>query len=195
MGSVRASPQAVLIEAVGLTQWRARPLDDAAAQRRLRVRGGRRHVVADARRRAPGGRGVRRGRHRPCGRDPRRARPRRADLQPVANVLGTGERGPCLFAATFGRVPGVWARGGVHVRPVSSATARPRSWPRSRMRGCTQLLHGGSGLSDLPARCDRARRRAPSTSRPMRGYSSTRAVVRLDGPREDGVAARRSVPP
>jgi hypothetical protein len=47
------SSQAALIEAVGLTQWRAparRTLGRCGAQRRLRVCGGQRHLVPDARR-------------------------------------------------------------------------------------------------------------------------------------------------
>jgi fructose-bisphosphate aldolase class II len=50
-----------------------------------------------------------------------------ADLLRVAEVLGTGERGRCLLAATFGNVHGVYAPGQVKLRPEILRAARRRS--------------------------------------------------------------------
>ena len=160
MGSVRASPQAVLIEAVGLTQWRrrCRRADDAAAQRRLRVRGGQRHVVADARRGAPGGsRGERR--------TASPVRPRAASSSAATRAAcgrwptcsAPASAAPCLSPRHSVACTACTRGGGIHVRPGSSATATPRSWPGA---GCAAALADArwqAASATLPSRCDRAR--------------------------------------
>jgi len=68
-----------------------------------------------------------------------------ADLLRVAEVLGTGEKGRYLLAATFGNVHGVYAPGSVKLRPSilrdgQEALAADR--PGARF---DYVFHGGSG--------------------------------------------------
>src|SRR3954463_1860365 len=68
-----------------------------------------------------------------------------SELLRVADVLGTGERGRYLLAATFGNVHGVHAPGSVRLRPAllregQEALACPR--PRARFQ---YVFHGSSG--------------------------------------------------
>lgn len=162
MGSVRASPRAVLIAAVGLTQWLARACRTrgrCSVQRRLRVRGGQRHVVADARRGAPGGsRGERRTASpvRPraasssaatravCGRWPTCSAPPSA--RPACR-RDTRSRARRVRAARHSRAPG------------SSATAAPRSWPGAGCAAAPADARWQAASATLPSRCDCARRR------------------------------------
>jgi fructose-bisphosphate aldolase, class II len=67
------------------------------------------------------------------------------DLLRVAEVLGTGERGRYLLAATFGNVHGVYAPGNVKLRPQVLAEgqhALAAARPGARFR---YVFHGGSG--------------------------------------------------
>lgn len=68
-----------------------------------------------------------------------------ADLLRVAEVLGTGERGRYLLAATFGNVHGVYAPGNVTLRPkvlAEGQDALAAARPGARFQ---YVFHGGSG--------------------------------------------------
>jgi fructose-bisphosphate aldolase, class II len=68
-----------------------------------------------------------------------------ADLLRVADVLGTGERGRYLLAATFGNVHGVYAPGHVQLRPEilgEGQEALARVHPGARFH---YVFHGSSG--------------------------------------------------
>jgi fructose-bisphosphate aldolase class II len=74
------------------------------------------------------------------------------DLLRVAEVLGTGERGRYLLAATFGNVHGVYAPGHVKLRPEilregQAALAAVRAGARFQY-----VFHGSSGSSDRDIR-------------------------------------------
>ena len=67
------------------------------------------------------------------------------DLLRVAEVLGTGERGRYLLAATFGNVHGVYAPGNVELRPkvlADGQEALAGADPGARFQ---YVFHGGSG--------------------------------------------------
>ncbi len=67
------------------------------------------------------------------------------DLLRVAEVLGTGERGRYLLAATFGNVHGVYQPGNVKLRPrvlADGQEALAAAHPGARFR---YVFHGGSG--------------------------------------------------
>jgi len=69
------------------------------------------------------------------------------DLLRVAEVLGTGERGGYLLAATFGNVHGVYAPEHVKLRPhilADGQEALAAAWPGARFR---YVFHGASGSS------------------------------------------------
>jgi fructose-bisphosphate aldolase, class II len=69
------------------------------------------------------------------------------DLLEVADVLGTGERGRYLLAATFGNVHGVYAPGHVKLRPEILAEGQ-RALEHSRPGARFQFVfHGSSGSS------------------------------------------------
>jgi fructose-bisphosphate aldolase, class II len=68
--------------------------------------------------------------------------------RPLAEVLGTGQRGRYLLAATFGNVHGVYAPGAVKLPPEilrqgqeAFASARPGA-------GFEYVFHGSSGSND-----------------------------------------------
>ena len=68
-----------------------------------------------------------------------------ADLLRVAEVLGTGERGRYLLAATFGNVHGRYAPGSVHLRPEilrDGQEALAAAYPGARFQ---YVFHGSSG--------------------------------------------------
>jgi fructose-bisphosphate aldolase class II len=68
-----------------------------------------------------------------------------ADLLRVADVLGTGERGRYLLAATFGNVHGVYAPGSVKLRPEvlrDGQEALAAAHPGARFQ---YVFHGSSG--------------------------------------------------
>jgi fructose-bisphosphate aldolase class II len=68
-----------------------------------------------------------------------------ADLLRVAEVLGTGERGRYLLAATFGNVHGVYQPGTVELRPeilADGQRALAAAHPGARFE---YVFHGGSG--------------------------------------------------
>ena len=68
-----------------------------------------------------------------------------ADLLRVAEVLGTGEHGRYLLAATFGNVHGVYAPGNVKLRPkvlADGQEALAGAHPGARFQ---YVFHGGSG--------------------------------------------------
>jgi fructose-bisphosphate aldolase, class II len=70
------------------------------------------------------------------------------DLLRVAEVLGTGERGRYMLAATFGNVHGVYAPGNVKLRPrvlADGQEALAAAHPDSRFR---YVFHGGSGSTE-----------------------------------------------
>jgi fructose-bisphosphate aldolase, class II len=67
------------------------------------------------------------------------------DLLRVADVLGTGERGRYLLAATFGNVHGVYQPGNVKLRPrvlAEGQEALAAARPGARFQ---YVFHGGSG--------------------------------------------------
>jgi fructose-bisphosphate aldolase class II len=67
------------------------------------------------------------------------------DLLRVAEVLGTGERGRYLLAATFGNVHGVYAPGNVKLRPrvlAEGQQALAAAHPGAHFQ---YVFHGGSG--------------------------------------------------
>jgi len=69
------------------------------------------------------------------------------DLLRVAQVLGTGERGRYLLAATFGNVHGLYAPGHVRLRPEilgAGQDALDRAHPGTRFQ---YVFHGSSGSS------------------------------------------------
>jgi fructose-bisphosphate aldolase, class II len=69
------------------------------------------------------------------------------DLLRVAEVMGTGERGRYLLAATFGNVHGVYAPGHVRLRPkvlADGQEALAAAHPGARFQ---YVFHGGSGSS------------------------------------------------
>jgi len=69
------------------------------------------------------------------------------DLVRVARVLGTGERGRYLVAATFGNVHGLYAPGHVRLRPEilgAGQDALERAYPGARFQ---YVFHGSSGSS------------------------------------------------
>jgi fructose-bisphosphate aldolase class II len=69
------------------------------------------------------------------------------DLLRVAQVLGTGERGRYLLAATFGNVHGLYAPGHVRLRPEilgAGQHALGRAHPGGRFQ---YVFHGSSGSS------------------------------------------------
>jgi fructose-bisphosphate aldolase class II len=73
------------------------------------------------------------------------------DLLRVAEVLGTGERGRYLLAATFGNVHGVYAPGHVKLRPeilreAQAAVAGKLGLPEGS-KPFNLVFHGGSGSS------------------------------------------------
>jgi fructose-bisphosphate aldolase class II len=70
-----------------------------------------------------------------------------ADLLRVADVLGTGERGRYLLAATFGNVHGLYAPGHVELRPEilrDGQEALAEAHPGARF---LYVFHGSSGSS------------------------------------------------
>jgi fructose-bisphosphate aldolase class II len=67
------------------------------------------------------------------------------DLMRVAEMLGTGERGRYILAATFGNVHGVYAPGNVELRPavlLDGQHALARRRPGARFQ---YVFHGSSG--------------------------------------------------
>ena len=69
------------------------------------------------------------------------------DMLRVAEVLGTGERGRYLLAATFGNVHGIYAPGHVRLRPqilADGQEALQRTHPGARFQ---YVFHGSSGSS------------------------------------------------
>jgi fructose-bisphosphate aldolase, class II len=69
------------------------------------------------------------------------------DLLCVAEVLGTGERGRYLLAATFGNVHGIYAPGHVRLRPeilADGQEALEQAYTGARFR---YVFHGSSGSS------------------------------------------------
>jgi fructose-bisphosphate aldolase, class II len=74
------------------------------------------------------------------------------DMLRVADVLGTGERGRYLLAATFGNVHGVYAPGQVRLRPdvlLEGQDAIAASRPGARFQ---YVFHGSSGSGDEEVR-------------------------------------------
>jgi fructose-bisphosphate aldolase class II len=75
-----------------------------------------------------------------------------ADLMQVAEVMGTGDRGRYLLAATFGNVHGVYAPGHVQLRPrvlADGQEALSAAHPGARFQ---YVFHGGSGSSPAEIR-------------------------------------------
>jgi fructose-bisphosphate aldolase class II len=69
------------------------------------------------------------------------------ELLQVAGVLGTGDRGRYLLAATFGNVHGIYAPGHVKLRPeilADGQRALEQSYPGARFH---YVFHGSSGSS------------------------------------------------
>jgi fructose-bisphosphate aldolase class II len=77
----------------------------------------------------------------------------RADALAVAEVLGTGERGSYLLAATFGNVHGHYPPGNVKLRPGLLADLQDVASEHTRGRGRFDFVfHGGSGSTDQEIR-------------------------------------------
>ncbi|MGH2859317.1 MAG: class II fructose-bisphosphate aldolase [Solirubrobacteraceae bacterium] len=70
-----------------------------------------------------------------------------ADLLEVAQVLGTGDRGRYLLAATFGNVHGVYAPGNVKLRPKVLADGQQALAAAHAGARFQYVFHGGSGSS------------------------------------------------
>jgi fructose-bisphosphate aldolase, class II len=70
-----------------------------------------------------------------------------ADALQVADILGTGERGRYLLAATFGNVHGHYAPGNVELRPELLAELQNAVMQHARGAGFDFVFHGGSGSS------------------------------------------------
>jgi fructose-bisphosphate aldolase class II len=74
------------------------------------------------------------------------------DLLRVARVLGTGERGRYLLAATFGNVHGIYAPGKVQLKPEilrEGQVALAAAHPGARFQ---YVFHGSSGSSEKDLR-------------------------------------------
>jgi fructose-bisphosphate aldolase class II len=74
------------------------------------------------------------------------------DLLRVAEVLGTGERGRYLLAATFGNVHGLYAPGAVQLRPeilLEGQDALAAAHPGTRFQ---YVFHGSSGSTEKDLR-------------------------------------------
>jgi fructose-bisphosphate aldolase, class II len=67
------------------------------------------------------------------------------DLLRVADVLGAGERGRYLLAATFGNVHGVYAAGNVQLRPAVLANGQRALAERRPGARFQYVFHGSSG--------------------------------------------------
>jgi fructose-bisphosphate aldolase class II len=67
------------------------------------------------------------------------------DLMRVADVLGAGERGRYLLAATFGNVHGVYAQGKVTLRPAVLAEGQRALAERRPGARFQYVFHGSSG--------------------------------------------------
>jgi fructose-bisphosphate aldolase class II len=67
------------------------------------------------------------------------------DLLRVAEVLGTGEKGRYLLAATFGNVHGVYAPGSVKLRPAILGQGQEALAERYPGASFDYVFHGGSG--------------------------------------------------
>jgi fructose-bisphosphate aldolase, class II len=68
-----------------------------------------------------------------------------ADLMRVVDVLGTGERGRYLLAATFGNVHGVYAPGNVQLRPTVLRNGQQALAERDPGARFQYVFHGSSG--------------------------------------------------
>jgi fructose-bisphosphate aldolase, class II len=75
-----------------------------------------------------------------------------ADMLRVADVLGTGERGRYLLAATFGNVHGVYAPGHVRLRPEVLRDGQRALDARRPGARFAFVFHGSSGSSDAEIR-------------------------------------------
>jgi fructose-bisphosphate aldolase class II len=79
------------------------------------------------------------------GEPPERLYSTTADLLRVAAVLGTGERGRYLLAATFGNVHGVYAPGHVRLRPAILREGQEALAAARAGASFQYVFHGGSG--------------------------------------------------
>jgi fructose-bisphosphate aldolase class II len=75
-----------------------------------------------------------------------------ADMLRVADVLGTGERGRYLLAATFGNVHGVYAPGHVRLRPEVLGEGQQALAARQPGARFQFVFHGSSGSADAEIR-------------------------------------------
>jgi len=71
-----------------------------------------------------------------------------ADLMRVVDVLGTGEHGRYLVAATFGNVHGVHAPGAVELRPKILEAGQEALAQRDPSQRFAYVFHGSSGSSE-----------------------------------------------
>jgi fructose-bisphosphate aldolase class II len=111
------------------------------------------------------------------------------DLLRVAEVLGTGERGRYLLAATFGNVHGVYAPGHVRLRPqilADGQEALERAHAGARFR---YVFHGSSGSSpeELRAAVDNGVVKVNLDSETQ--YAFTHATAEHMSDHRDGVLA------
>jgi fructose-bisphosphate aldolase class II len=120
------------------------------------------------------------------------------DLMRVADVLGTGERGRYLLAATFGNVHGLYAPGNVKLRPgvlSEGQAALAARHPGARFR---YVFHGSSGSDPRDVRAAIAAGVVKVNLDTDAQYAYTRAVAdhlftNYDGVlRVDGAVGRKA---
>jgi fructose-bisphosphate aldolase, class II len=112
-----------------------------------------------------------------------------ADLLRVAEVLGTGERGRYLLAATFGNVHGLSAPGQVELRPeilADGQEALARTVPGARFQ---YVFHGSSGSAPEDVRAAVANGVVKVNLDSEAQYAFTRGAAGHMFTRYDGVLA------
>ena len=111
------------------------------------------------------------------------------ELLEVADVLGTGDRGRYLLAATFGNVHGIYAPGHVQLRPEILADGQQALEERHPGARFQYVFHGSSGSSadELRAAVDNGVVKVNLDSEAQ--YAFTRAAAEHMESNRDGVLA------
>jgi fructose-bisphosphate aldolase class II len=111
------------------------------------------------------------------------------ELLEVADVLGTGDRGRYLLAATFGNVHGIYAPGHVQLRPEILADGQQALEQRHPGARFQYVFHGSSGSSadELRAAVDNGVVKVNLDSEAQ--YAFTRAAAEHMESNRDGVLA------
>jgi fructose-bisphosphate aldolase, class II len=111
------------------------------------------------------------------------------ELLEVADVLGTGDRGRYLLAATFGNVHGIYAPGQVQLRPEILADGQQALEQRHPGARFQYVFHGSSGSSadELRAAVDNGVVKVNLDSEAQ--YAFTRAAAEHMESNRDGVLA------